>query len=534
MKFLTLVLGLVLGIQVNLYAQGFNLVTNPGFENFEGCPYVHGTLAAHMNNWWGYSTDFFNACAETDPELGIPYIGVPINIFGIQEPRSGSSYGGIFAFNPIDYDQTADRYEYMITKLSSPLNQGIEYRASFYWSASEFSGVRLASNGVFGLGLYFSADYFDTDETNGGTGLINDGLTVIPQVVAGDNEFLLSTEGWTKAESSFVAQESEEYLIFGYFNPAPVERVDYIYQTSPLTMWGPTSYYYVDDISVSCQSSPQIVFHSDAGPGITEFRCHELPVIDGTQSSNFVSYRWIIDEVNSDGEVVTSAVRAWEGSGNPGIIDLDNIEPKLPKGKYKVSLFTSCHNPYEDMTSKNFEVLDDSELHWTATPNPTYLNEYVEFNNDTFLSGNMSVTWDFGDGLVYEGTDNFSQSWSEVGDYPVTLTVSNEYCSLSDTQNIRVLDKNEIFVPNAFTPNGDRHNQVFAPEGTFFHYTLRISNRWGTLLYVGENHGWDGRFKGKEMPEDLYVYEIEYTKQTHLAERPNTKKPIHGFVKLIR
>ncbi len=68
-----------------------------------------------------------------------------------------------------------------------------------------------------------------------------------------------------------------------------------------------------------------------------------------------------------------------------------------------------------------------------------------------------------------------------------------------------------LFVPNAFTPDGDGLNDEFGPVGQGVNrFYLRIFNRWGELLYESPNAGdtWNGRYQGREVPTGSYIYEI--------------------------
>ena len=69
----------------------------------------------------------------------------------------------------------------------------------------------------------------------------------------------------------------------------------------------------------------------------------------------------------------------------------------------------------------------------------------------------------------------------------------------------------KIFVPNAFTPNSNRLNETFQPEGIFIaNYSLKIFNIWGEMLF--SEHGcspkWDGNYMGKQAPQGVYAYMI--------------------------
>jgi gliding motility-associated-like protein len=75
-----------------------------------------------------------------------------------------------------------------------------------------------------------------------------------------------------------------------------------------------------------------------------------------------------------------------------------------------------------------------------------------------------------------------------------------------------------VLAPNIFTPNGDNVNDRFVPQPLSIARTkitgVKIFNRWGELLFEGDNsrpdEQWDGKYKGKLVPQDTYVYVIEY------------------------
>jgi gliding motility-associated-like protein len=76
----------------------------------------------------------------------------------------------------------------------------------------------------------------------------------------------------------------------------------------------------------------------------------------------------------------------------------------------------------------------------------------------------------------------------------------------------------QIFVPTAFTPNGDGLNDIFrpvAPGIAQFDY-FRIFNRWGQLVYSSTNteSGWDGRIGGKLQGTNTYVWIVRGTDYT--------------------
>ncbi len=76
----------------------------------------------------------------------------------------------------------------------------------------------------------------------------------------------------------------------------------------------------------------------------------------------------------------------------------------------------------------------------------------------------------------------------------------------------------QVYVPNAFTPNGDVVNdffKVYAQGVDSFHVT--IYSRWGNVLYESDSPGfrWDGRSNGQMMPIGSYTYRINYSYTKH-------------------
>ena len=97
--------------------------------------------------------------------------------------------------------------------------------------------------------------------------------------------------------------------------------------------------------------------------------------------------------------------------------------------------------------------------------------------------------------------------------YFVTVTTA-EGCVGRDSILVHLFDMTEdIYVPNAFTPNNDGTNDVLRPiligmkELTYF----RVYNRWGELMFATseKGKGWDGRYKGKPQDPAAFVWEAE-------------------------
>jgi len=96
--------------------------------------------------------------------------------------------------------------------------------------------------------------------------------------------------------------------------------------------------------------------------------------------------------------------------------------------------------------------------------------------------------------------------------YKVDITTASG-CLTTDTQFVKIVSHVEIYVPNAFTPNGDGQNNVLRPllRGVKqFHY-FKVFNRFGQKVFSsqGDGPGWDGNLNGKPQPVGTYVWLIK-------------------------
>lgn len=121
-------------------------------------------------------------------------------------------------------------------------------------------------------------------------------------------------------------------------------------------------------------------------------------------------------------------------------------------------------------------------------------------------------TWSPADGLNDVHLPNPIASGTK--DITYTLTVATpEGCSGMDSIHIRYLKGPAIYVPNAFTPNGDGHNDVLRPfpVGILKLDYFRVYNRWGELVFQTSQYlqGWDGTYKGKPADSGGYVWVVK-------------------------
>jgi gliding motility-associated-like protein len=69
-----------------------------------------------------------------------------------------------------------------------------------------------------------------------------------------------------------------------------------------------------------------------------------------------------------------------------------------------------------------------------------------------------------------------------------------------------------VWIPSAFTPNGDGLNDVFYVMGLISDkkFSFEVYNRWGERVFATNdpNTGWDGTYNGKIVQDDIYVYKV--------------------------
>lgn len=101
--------------------------------------------------------------------------------------------------------------------------------------------------------------------------------------------------------------------------------------------------------------------------------------------------------------------------------------------------------------------------------------------------------------------------------YYLSVTDANG-CTVRDSIAVRVLKDREIYIPNAFSPNGDGRNDTFYPQSRKPQEVaaFRVFTRWGELIFEATNiyandsrEGWDGTFRGRALPPGVYTYVVD-------------------------
>lgn len=227
-----------------------------------------------------------------------------------------------------------------------------------------------------------------------------------------------------------------------------------------------------DDIIIGYLEQPVV----DIGPDVDICRGESHTLNAG--SSNF-SYAW------SNGIIDTDRITVWEG------------------GWYTV-------------TVKNGHCIAEDRARVYMRPNPVFT--FAEESQTFCREDGIEVKLEGPSGPGYQYLWNTGEIWQNItpadpGVY--TLTVFNAYgCEYSDSTEL-IRDCNlRIFIPNAFTPNGDNMNDIFMVYGALINsFSMNIYDRWGNEVFATNeiSQGWDGRIKGNAIaPEGVYTYIIKF------------------------
>lgn len=142
--------------------------------------------------------------------------------------------------------------------------------------------------------------------------------------------------------------------------------------------------------------------------------------------------------------------------------------------------------------------------------------------------------WNFGDNSEYSLNQNPLHTYNDTGTYRIRLVTTSENGCVDTTYGkINIKGEFAIYIPNAFTPNGDGVNDLFSPLGIGVkEFEMIIYDRWGLKIYSSEDisKGWDGKtMDGDNLCQmDVYVYII---KTVDLSGSPHEYV---GHISLVR
>ena len=177
------------------------------------------------------------------------------------------------------------------------------------------------------------------------------------------------------------------------------------------------------------------------------------------------------------------------------------------------------YDGYNCFTDTNYVTL-------TVGPNP-WLNLGPDLNLSTgtvvhfnpVIQNGPIINWSWTPSTGLSCTNCPTPSVTVKDNIYYALSITNNYgCVTTDTIFIFTFCKSaQVFIPNAFTPDGDGLNDILMVRGKgILVKSFRIFNRWGELVFERSNfnpndlkYGWDGKVRGIPATTDVFVYTAE-------------------------
>jgi gliding motility-associated-like protein len=272
-------------------------------------------------------------------------------------------------------------------------------------------------------------------------------------------------------------------------------------------------------------------------------------------ASHADSYVWITTETTDSITVTPQQTTTYSVTGTlNGCSDTANISVIVYPTSTSTSNGTICQGDIFTWNGNHYDTTGiyplnlltyhgcDSTLTLNLTVNPkpnvtvTASDTTIIIYSSTTLtvsSDNASDTYQWSPSTGLSCTDCISPMANPEATLSYCVVGTNTF-GCSDTACITITvdsDCGKLFLPLAFSPNGDNKNDTWKVQGRCIKsMDLRIFDRWGEKVFetTTPGEGWDGTFRGKALDSDVYVYTLTVTMQD--GEEKNFK----GDITLLR
>jgi gliding motility-associated-like protein len=269
---------------------------------------------------------------------------------------------------------------------------------------------------------------------------------------------------------------------------------------------------------------------------------------------------YTVTATSADGCTASSTVSVLSSTISVKVLDSTNTCQGKPEGAITIRASgtglsylwnnDSTSQNLSDIGAGSYTVTVTDKNGCTSTTSATLIlfpPTIVKISNDTTInSGGEATLWASG-GINYTWTPTGSLSnssiYNPVADPTQTTTYTvlvkdTNHCAATDSLTVTVKDQFNcdtlsIFIPTAFSPNGDGQNDVLYVRGKqtcISQFNLQIFDRWGELVFESASlgNGWNGSFRGEPMNTAVYTYHLSVTLSNG---KPFVKK---GNITLLR
>lgn len=223
-------------------------------------------------------------------------------------------------------------------------------------------------------------------------------------------------------------------------------------------------------------------------------------------------------EFTNDDPAGSAAVQWSFGDGDGDNAIVSTIHTYATGGSYDVTLeVTDANGCTGSVTLPNaVTVSDGPEASFYALPLRVSENNPVT-QITHFANAWVDYNWVI-DGSALDTSGNFAWTFAPafLGEHPICLTATDSLgCESTYCMDVLVDDDLTIYVPNAFTPNGDDDNDSFRPSIIGVQqdwYRFMVFDRWGLLVFSTTDtaEAWNGGMdnSGEILPDGVYVWTL--------------------------
>ena len=244
----------------------------------------------------------------------------------------------------------------------------------------------------------------------------------------------------------------------------------------------------------SCVSTTSQTISIDAYPvaafDITEACLGKNIVISNNSTGTITSYAWQTSNAQQSNNAVPQFI-----FNTPG--------------NYSIKLDVATANNCSATLTKSTPIQPVQLVVRPAIDTNVNVNQPLQLS----ITGAATYSWLPFSNLTNAGSSNPVFKSSIAGIFPLAVQATTaQGCKATASMTIKVFAAgNYLFIPNAFTPNGDVLNDQFnfTCSGLQSLSFFRVYNRYGQTVYQQNNCsaiGWDGTYGGKAQPAGAYVY----------------------------
>lgn len=477
----------------------FSLLQNNSFEQYSGC-FTADYGGTAEGGWLGPSVNYggivVNGWNAVWRDREIPYhnyncrLSDSISVFDssifckapAKVPMPLPDGSGFIVLQEHGSNESIDEIKstktYIATCLQQPLYAGQSYTFSFYFGFSKQNNLScggalpLQSVSPYGVAIFGRTDcpqypLENVSDTGGCLSNFSGWILLGHAILSGNNEWILESIDFTPPVNIYSIAVGPDCT-----NNYGINRNNQLY-------------YYMDNFVIA----PKANFLYKSITAVSGNPCTGNYVLKAPDYID-ASYQWYKDENKIPG--ATSQIYA---------------VPSGDQGSYVVNISLasgSCLN------SLPFIVTYSDLNNFSLGKDTTFCNT-VQLILDATRPNVEKYFW-------VDGTSNATHTVTQPGLYWVELTDVNG-CTKKDSINVLLQNCNQckLFVPSAFTPNGDGVNDVFRAISqcgnvTTENFTMYIYNRWGQLIFRTNDAGagWNGTYNNKFLEADTYIYLLSY------------------------